>query len=428
MVRFVVLLALSLLLVLPGAGSVSAQGQSDQERFDAILTQIGRFWKQTLRADGYKHKDPTLMLVEGKIDTSCGRVDVEVVAAYCPGDATILLAPEPISRLASEYGDFVPVVAVAHEWGHHIQATLGVREKRTVKMELQADCLAGAALGNAAEEGLVDRGDIRSAVELTRAELGDPEWLPRDSDEAHGSADERVSNFLAGYRDGVGSCELDGLLTSAVPAQEEPIQDPLPEPAPEPAPEPVQQVDPPAEQAQVTEDAPEPITTDPATESAEETRRDRRNRRNQEEPPVEEAPVEEVPVEELPVEEIPVTVAPAPAPAPVAPALSGRVIVASANLVSTDAGCAGSGDFEDVAPGLPVAVLDADGNELGFGALGAGVLSADGAHCSLRFTIEGLTPSTVWEVIVGDRDGVIYDESLLATTGYRIAMRFTEPV
>lgn len=436
----------------PPAGAIAmaapAAAPFDQEKFDAITEQINRYWRQTLKDDGYRYREPFAALVKDRIDTACGRIDPSVVAAYCPGDLTIYLAPEEIGKMIDEYGDFVPVVAVAHEWGHHIQTMLGVEDQKTIKMELQADCLAGAALGDAAAQGLVNKGDIKEATTLTRDALGDPEWLPRDSDQAHGSGDQRVRNLLAGYEQGVKACGLEELLSAALATPTPPP--PEPTPTPEPTPPPAPTVDPNV--------APPVDPGDPAAQP------DGRGRKNQdgaaapvEEPaPAEPAPAEPAPAEVPPVEETPVVVEEIPAvaeipaapaepvpaepvpaePAPAEPApepaaagptdgtiLTGRLVLDSAALQQVDGACAGTGSLADIAAGLPVVVQDVDGNDIGLGALGPGVPSADGAHCMFPFAVEGLPPSPAWSVRLGDRDPVSYDRGTLEQAGFRVAMR-----
>jgi hypothetical protein len=450
--RALLALMLAALLAVPSISFAAETKPADQEKFDAILIEINRYWRQTLKEDGYRYREPTALLIDERTDTGCGKVDPSVVAAYCPKDAAIILAPAEIDKIAREYGDFVPVVAVAHEWGHHIQASLGVPDQKTIREELQADCLAGAALGNAAALGLVDKGDIRQATDVTRDALGDPEWLPRDSDQAHGSGDQRVRNLLAGYEQGLSACGLEELLSAAA-------QTPTPEVTPEPMPPTPPAVDPAIATAEAVAAAEaaaaaataaaEPIASDPASEAATQEQAGEQNRQEenpeQAPPPVEETPVtvEEIPaVQEIPA--APTEVAPAPVPAEPAPAevetapaapapasagqsgpvtLSGKLVLDSAALQMIDGGCGGTGTLADVAAGLPVSVQDENGVDIGLGALGAGIMSLDSAHCSFEFVIQGLTPSPEWTVRIGDRAPVVYSEEDLLKAGYRIGMR-----
>lgn len=123
-------------------------------------------------------------------------------AWYCGATDTIGFDLAFMERV-HQWGDSFIYLVVAHEWGHAIQARLrpGVR---AVAYELQADCLAGAALFGATRDGALqwDDGD---AAELRYAltQLGDEFPWTRPGD--HGSADQRIAHFVAGA-DGPEAC------------------------------------------------------------------------------------------------------------------------------------------------------------------------------------------------------------------------------
>jgi hypothetical protein len=104
-------------------------------------------------------------------------------------------------------GDFAPIVVMAHEWGHHVQALLGLAPARGNTVELHADCLAGAYASDAGQRGLLDPGDITEAVAMSAA-AGDPLGLPQDTPGAHGINDDRITAFMRGYLGGVDACAL----------------------------------------------------------------------------------------------------------------------------------------------------------------------------------------------------------------------------
>lgn len=101
-------------------------------------------------------------------------------------------------------GDAWVYLVIAHEWGHAVQRRLaGSLLLRTY--ELQADCLAGAALYGAAADGTLqfERGDLEEIEEAHRR-LGDETSWTDVSD--HGTAAQRISAFKRGARYGVSAC------------------------------------------------------------------------------------------------------------------------------------------------------------------------------------------------------------------------------
>jgi uncharacterized protein len=108
--------------------------------------------------------------------------------------------------------DFALAYVVAHEWGHHLQKVLNLlqdRELRAMKIELQADCLAGYWAHSVWARELLDPGDIREAVALARL-VGDAPGSPKNNPRAHGSAALRETWFNRGYANGDASrCIVD---------------------------------------------------------------------------------------------------------------------------------------------------------------------------------------------------------------------------
>lgn len=102
------------------------------------------------------------------------------------------------------HGDAAPVYILAHEFGHAVQAQLGLLGIRnTIYSELEADCLAGAYMQHVDERGMLDSGDVEEAMQQAYA-VGD--FLPHDHDGAHGSPEQRASAFELGFTDGVTTC------------------------------------------------------------------------------------------------------------------------------------------------------------------------------------------------------------------------------
>lgn len=108
--------------------------------------------------------------------------------------------------------DFAFAYVVAHEWAHHLQNVLKLlqdRELRAMKIELQADCLAGIWARRTWARKYIETGDIKEAIELARL-VGDAPGSPKNDRSAHGTSTERESWFKRGYDTGEASnCIVD---------------------------------------------------------------------------------------------------------------------------------------------------------------------------------------------------------------------------
>ena len=124
---------------------------------------------------------------------------------YCPANQTIYVGQ---ATLWSFYriGDAAPVLAIAHEWAHHVQAQIGVAFPRTaaqsVSFENQADCMAGAWSRYAREKAWLEYPDDVQDIETLVRAIGSHEGPGRD----HGTAPERNAAFQSGFNEGLAGC------------------------------------------------------------------------------------------------------------------------------------------------------------------------------------------------------------------------------
>lgn len=119
-------------------------------------------------------------------------------------------------------GEFAQGYVVAHEIGHHVQSLLGierqVRQKQqgasraeanrlSVKLELQADCFAGVWGHAMAQEGILDPGDLESALNAAKA-IGDDRLQQQSQGRVipdsftHGTSQQRYTWFKTGFDSG----------------------------------------------------------------------------------------------------------------------------------------------------------------------------------------------------------------------------------
>ena len=140
---------------------------------------------------------------------------------YCPGDERVYLDLSFFRELRDRLGasgDFAHAYVIAHEVGHHVQNVLGVMERvenreDSIRLELQADCLAGVWAYTAEQRQLLDPGDVQEGLNAAAA-VGDDRIQQRTSGRVdpeswtHGSSEQRMKWFTRGMRDGdPGACD-----------------------------------------------------------------------------------------------------------------------------------------------------------------------------------------------------------------------------
>lgn len=214
----------------PGALSTAVPGAPDPdadtvEWVKYVLDDIQDSWEARFQQGGGKYERAKLILFEQGVNTGgCGFAPSEVGPFYCPADKTVYLDLSFFKDLETKYrapGDFAPAYVIAHEVGHHVQNITGVsaevRKKQqqkpkeandlSVRLELQADCLAGVWARNTYENVVLERGDIDEGLAAAAA-VGD-DRLQKQAGAAvnpdtwtHGSSEQRKRWFTAGYESG----------------------------------------------------------------------------------------------------------------------------------------------------------------------------------------------------------------------------------
>jgi hypothetical protein len=197
----------------------------DDCRIVAVVNSIQRYWSRTLR--GYE-PTPTRFF-EGSIRTGCGVASSSVGPFYCPLDRRVYIDlgffDQLRSQLGARGGPLAEAYILAHEYGHHVQNLTGALRSASrdtgpqggqVRLELQADCFAGAWIGRALETGLVEditRQDVADALDAAAA-VGDDRIQERTQGRVipeswtHGSAEQRQTWFARGIEgSGPGSCD-----------------------------------------------------------------------------------------------------------------------------------------------------------------------------------------------------------------------------
>ena len=199
----------------------------DMRNFVAVvLAETEDVWNDTFQKVGRTYQEPKLVLFSGAVESACGIAGSAVGPFYCPTDHKVYLDLVFFEELHSRFGasgDFAQAYVIAHEVGHHVQTLLGITEKVTelqsrsstssrnklsVKVELQADCLAGMWANQAEKKRrILEAGDIEEGLNAAAA-VGDDRIQKKTQGYVvpdgftHGSSAQRVSWFKRGLEQG----------------------------------------------------------------------------------------------------------------------------------------------------------------------------------------------------------------------------------
>lgn len=201
-----------------------ASSKVDSAKFNAcVQSNVQSFWRGALKE---RYEPAKMVYFTGKTTSPCGAAEASSGPFYCPGDHQVYLDVEFFkdlqSKLGAKGGDFAEAYVIAHEYGHHIQSLLGTERKvrglqaraskiesnaLSVKMELQADCYAGAWGHAAFAGGKVDKAEIADALDAAAA-VGDDSiqkkmtGTVRPETFSHGSSADRQKWFMIGMESG----------------------------------------------------------------------------------------------------------------------------------------------------------------------------------------------------------------------------------
>jgi uncharacterized protein len=208
-------------------GGQQQKGQPPADGYDKfskqILGSIDEVWTVQLpKQYNQRYSKPKMDLFSQGTDSGCGHAPSSVGPFYCPADKKIYLDPTFFEELEGTLGgskaEFSQAYVIAHEAGHHIQNLIGYNarvddfkrkegENSGIRLELQADYLAGVWAHYAKDKLKINDRDIAEAIKTAKS-IGDDRiqkksrgWASPESFN-HGTADQRLKYFMKGYETG----------------------------------------------------------------------------------------------------------------------------------------------------------------------------------------------------------------------------------
>ena len=207
----------------------SYQGTAEENELaqfvSVVLAETEDVWTELFRKEGLTYQYPKLVLYTGSVQSACGFSSAATGPFYCPGDYKLYIDLSFYEELRNKFkapGDFAMAYVIAHEVGHHVQTLLGINEKVNslrsrvsekefnkylVRLELQADYLAGVWAHYADRIDLLEEGDLEEALNAASA-VGDDRiqksmqgYVVPESF-THGTSEQRQRWFYKGYRAG----------------------------------------------------------------------------------------------------------------------------------------------------------------------------------------------------------------------------------
>ncbi|NNG36988.1 KPN_02809 family neutral zinc metallopeptidase [Nakamurella aerolata] len=197
----------------------------------AFINSTQNYWADEFQRSGSQYQDATTVFYTGQTATGCGTGSAGMGPFYCPADQRVYIDLSFWDTLKNQFGTsggtFAEGYVLAHEYGHHVQNLLGTESKasdgstgptsNSVRLELQADCYAGAWAKNATtvpgEDGQIlisdiTQDDINAALD-TASKIGDDYIQSKlgggsvdPSQFTHGTSAQREKWFNAGYTSG----------------------------------------------------------------------------------------------------------------------------------------------------------------------------------------------------------------------------------
>jgi len=220
----------------PVASSPATEAtQNQQVQFVSfVLDDVQATWEKLLPAQtGKAYRHAKLVLFRDASESACGQAESATGPFYCPEDEKVYLDLGFFDALKGRFGapgEFAEAYVIAHEVGHHVQKLLGIEGKvqqlresnpreanpLSVRLELQADCLAGVWAMSTEQRKIIDKNDVEAGLRAAAA-VGDDRLQKMATGHVspesftHGSSAQRMQWFQSGLNSGqVSACDTFG--------------------------------------------------------------------------------------------------------------------------------------------------------------------------------------------------------------------------
>jgi uncharacterized protein len=203
----------------------SVDGTGGSAFLTAVFDDVQAMWRREFDAAGVDYAPARITIFRDQVDTACGTQSANVGPFYCPADAGVYLDLRFFDvlsrRVGVRLGDFAQAYVVAHEVAHHVQTLLGITQRlaaadqqdaaganaRSVRFELQADCLAGIWKHSRYLQGHLRQEDLEDALRAAavvgsdfQQHLATGTITPEDW--THGSSRQRQQWLTTGFEQG----------------------------------------------------------------------------------------------------------------------------------------------------------------------------------------------------------------------------------
>jgi predicted metalloprotease len=212
----------------PSAPAAGTDANDPQVKFvSQVLGSTEDVWSSVFQQAGRSYEPPKLRVFRDQYPTACGIGEAAAGPFYCPRDRIVYLDLgffDLMTQRLGAPGQFAHAYVVAHEVGHHVQNLLGIIDRvdaarsraseaasnaLSVRLELQADCLAGAWASRSQQQRgwRLEQGDVETALNAA-AQIGDDTLQRRSQGTVvpesftHGTSAQRVSWFRRGMQSG----------------------------------------------------------------------------------------------------------------------------------------------------------------------------------------------------------------------------------
>ncbi len=214
-----------------GSGEIVELPNETEKQFsDFVMKDLDDLWEPQFQDANRPFQIPTITYFTRATRTGCGGASSQTGPFYCPRDSGVYVDLAFLRQLQNRFGatgDFAHAYILAHEYGHHIQNSYDVGDGRSImttvqaeqrqdpgranewsiRLELQADCLAGIWARSAYEEGQLEQGDIEEGLNAAAA-VGDDRIQRRTTGRVdphsfnHGTSEQRQRWFARGFDSG----------------------------------------------------------------------------------------------------------------------------------------------------------------------------------------------------------------------------------